>query len=125
MKATINYSQEHKRHVMMISNDPSPRNAFNYASKHQDKLWSGRLWSKLKDGIMKEILIAKFSQNPYLNKLLLETKNKIIVENAGSKDCYWEMVAQILIGIQGFVVILNIILVIKSLLEIEQTVYGI
>lgn len=89
MKATINYSQEHKRHVMMISNDPSPRNAFDYAAKHQDKLWSGRLWSKLKDGIMKEILIAKFSQNPYLNKLLLETKNKIIVENAGSKDCYW------------------------------------
>jgi len=89
MKATINYSQEHKRHVMMISNDPSPKNAFDYAAKHQDKLWSGRLWSKLKDGIMQEILIAKFSQNPYLNKLLLETKDKIIVENAGSKDCYW------------------------------------
>ena len=25
---------------MTISNDPSPRNAFDYAAKHQDKLWS-------------------------------------------------------------------------------------
>lgn len=46
-------------------------------------------WEKVKDGIMYDIVYAKFSQNPYLKNKLLETSNKQLVEVNSYNDNYW------------------------------------
>lgn len=45
-------------------------------------------WEDVKDEIMFEIVLAKFTQNKELRKLLLRTKNKEI-EEVSPRDTYW------------------------------------
>lgn len=45
-------------------------------------------WESVKDDIMREALIAKFSQHSNLRKLLLDTEDSHIVEHT-KNDAYW------------------------------------
>lgn len=45
-------------------------------------------WSKLKLGVMEEILRAKLDQHEYIRKKLLETGDRLIVEDS-PKDNFW------------------------------------
>jgi len=45
-------------------------------------------WEKVKDNIMREAVMAKFSTHDDLKKLLLETGDEELVENA-PMDSYW------------------------------------
>lgn len=46
-------------------------------------------WERVKDGIMLDILRAKFEQNPYLRDKLIETGDAVLVEGNTWHDCYW------------------------------------
>ena len=46
-------------------------------------------WESVKDGIMLDILRAKFKQNPHLRRLLIETGDAVLVEGNTWHDCYW------------------------------------
>lgn len=45
-------------------------------------------WEQIKNGVMLEVLRYKFTQHENLKKLLLDTKNKILIEHT-SNDNYW------------------------------------
>ena len=45
-------------------------------------------WESVKDGIMKEILVCKFTQHEELKQLLLSTGTEKLVEHT-SNDSYW------------------------------------
>src|SRR3990167_106939 len=45
-------------------------------------------WESVKVGIMKEVLVAKFSQHEGLKKTLLETADATLVEHT-DRDAYW------------------------------------
>lgn len=45
-------------------------------------------WNRIKINVMEEILMVKFS-NPELKKMLLETKNEILVEGNYWNDNFW------------------------------------
>lgn len=45
-------------------------------------------WDKVKEYIMIKCLIAKFTQNKELQKILLSTRNKILIEHT-KNDLYW------------------------------------
>lgn len=47
-----------------------------------------RDWESVKDDIMREALLAKFTQHPELQKLLLETGDAVLVEHTRN-DRYW------------------------------------
>lgn len=49
-------------------------------------------WHEIKLGIMKEVVKAKFDQNPKLKSLLLKTGNKILIEGNTWGDKYWGQV---------------------------------
>lgn len=46
-------------------------------------------WESVKDGIMRDILLHKFQQNPDLKKKLLDTGEKYLEETNYWKDTYW------------------------------------
>ena len=45
-------------------------------------------WEKVKDDIMRQVVLAKFSQNEDIKKILLDTRNTVIIEHT-YKDKYW------------------------------------
>jgi len=45
-------------------------------------------WNAKREDVMREILRAKFTQNPELRKKLLETENKVLAE-ANPRDSFW------------------------------------
>jgi predicted NAD-dependent protein-ADP-ribosyltransferase YbiA (DUF1768 family) len=45
-------------------------------------------WNSVKDDVMRKVVYAKFSQNLKLRLLLLNTENKILIENS-PRDSYW------------------------------------
>lgn len=45
-------------------------------------------WESVKDNVMRDVVYAKFSQNPYLKKVLLSTVGEKIVEHT-ENDSYW------------------------------------
>ena len=47
-----------------------------------------RDWEKIKDQIMYEVVLAKFSQNNRLKKILLDTNNAKLIEHT-KRDNYW------------------------------------
>lgn len=69
-----------------IRTSASPRDAFNLARTNQriEPNWH----AGLKDKVMKDALIAKFVQYPYIRSLLVGTGDKILVEHT-TKDKYW------------------------------------
>lgn len=46
-------------------------------------------WEEVKDQIMYEICLAKFSQNPDLKKKLIDTGDEELVEGNTWRDTYW------------------------------------
>lgn len=46
-------------------------------------------WEDVKDRIMYEICLAKFTQNPHLAQKLIDTKGEYLVEGNDWNDCYW------------------------------------
>jgi ribA/ribD-fused uncharacterized protein len=45
-------------------------------------------WEEVKDAVMCEVVLAKFTQHPYLRKLLLSTGDALLVEHT-ENDPYW------------------------------------
>lgn len=45
-------------------------------------------WDKVKDAVMREVVLAKFTQHPDLRVLLLSTGNALLVEHT-ENDRYW------------------------------------
>ena len=46
-------------------------------------------WEEVKDQIMEEIVYAKFSQNKYILRKLIATKDEMIIEKNDWGDTYW------------------------------------
>ena len=46
-------------------------------------------WEGTKEAVMKDGLLAKFSQNQELKDLLLSTEDKVLIEHAPWGDSYW------------------------------------
>lgn len=55
-------------------------------------------WDEVKDSVMYEIVMAKFSQNPNLAKKLILTGDKILVEGNSWNDRYWGMNYECTVG---------------------------
>ena len=73
---------------------PEERDAFcvlnGAAAKRQGKKgFLRRDWEDVKDGIMEEIVRAKFTQNPKLAKKLAETGDAPLMEGNNWHDTYW------------------------------------
>ena len=74
--------------------DPSRQEEFEQYSPSEAKYYGrkGELrpdWEQVKDQIMADILMAKFSQNPELRKRLLKTGDEELVEKTWWHDTYW------------------------------------
>lgn len=69
-----------------IRNAPSAHDALKTAHTHKDK-WR-KDWRSVRIGIMKEILIEKANQHPYIKKKLLETGDREIIEDSW-RDSFW------------------------------------
>lgn len=48
-----------------------------------------RDWESIKDNVMKEVVTAKFTQNKDLQRILLETGDKVLEEGNTWGDTYW------------------------------------
>ena len=48
-------------------------------------------WEQVKDNLMYQICLAKFTQNSVLKIQLLETKNALLIEGNNWNDTYWGM----------------------------------
>jgi len=70
-----------------IVNASSAREAFDLAQRHKH-LVDIHKWLAVRDNVMKEALIAKFSQDSGLKALLLSTRGKTLVEHT-TNDNYW------------------------------------
>ena len=70
---------------------PTARDVFTLANARTGtyKQYIDQNWNKRSLDVMRDALYLKFSQNPELKKLLLETGNRYLVENAGAKDDFW------------------------------------
>ena len=74
--------------------DPEERNTFcnlnGVAAKQKGKKMLLRKdWKDVKDGIMEEIVRAKFTQNPELAKKLVKTGDAQLMEGNNWHDTYW------------------------------------
>lgn len=74
--------------------DPSRQEEFEHYSPSEAKYYGrkGELrpdWEQVKDQIMADVLMAKFSQNPKLKERLLKTGNEELVEKTWWHDTYW------------------------------------
>lgn len=74
--------------------DPSRQEEFEQYSPSEAKYYGrkGELrpdWEQVKDQIMADVLMAKFSQNPELRKRLLKTGDEDLVEKTWWHDTYW------------------------------------
>lgn len=64
----------------------SAHDAFTFAKANREKYRKD--WDEIKLGIMKEILLAKVEQHPYVKKKLLESGNREIIEDSW-RDDFW------------------------------------
>jgi ribA/ribD-fused uncharacterized protein len=69
-----------------IRNAKSAHEAKKIAHGHREKVRKN--WDNEKLGVMEEILLCKVWQNPYVMKKLLQTGDRIIIENS-KKDLFW------------------------------------
>ncbi len=74
--------------------DPKERDAFSdmngvVAKRAGKKVLLRRDWEDVKDGIMEEVVRAKFSQNPILKEKLIATGDAELVEGNRWHDQYW------------------------------------
>ena len=78
----------------MKTTDPIIRQKFVGLAPDESKKLGRRIalrpdWEEIKDQVMMEVLEAKFSQNPDLSKLLVETEDALLVEGNTWGDKYW------------------------------------
>lgn len=71
-------------HLFTILSNSSPRSAFNYSRKNS----FNQSFHSIKDTIMYNAVLAKFTQNKKLGNLLKSTGNAELIENSTS-DFYW------------------------------------
>lgn len=74
--------------------DPIEKNQFKDYSASRAKYYGRKVklrpdWEEVKDKIMYEICLAKFTRNGYLKRALLETKGKYLIEGNTWGDTYW------------------------------------
>jgi len=62
----------------------SPRKAFELGRSEPSR----PDWQSVKDAIMREAVVAKFTQHPHLRDLLLSTGEALLVEHT-KNDAYW------------------------------------
>ena len=67
---------------------PTPREAFQVSRLPQASEWVRGDWPSVKDRIMLKALRAKFTQDKHLRQLLLDTKDRKLVEHT-TNDSYW------------------------------------
>jgi len=67
---------------------PWPRQAFDFTRDPKVSCWRRNDWESIKDQIMYKALLAKFTQHDYLRMMLLETKERRLVEHS-PYDSYW------------------------------------
>lgn len=75
--------EEYKEKIRLLDN---PMKAANMGRNRNLPLRKD--WEQVKDEIMKKAVLAKFSQNEEIKRVLLSTGKEIIVENT-SNDYYW------------------------------------
>jgi N-glycosidase YbiA len=76
----------HWEHVNAIRNMPSPMQAAKAGRSKARPLRED--WEQVKDDVMRLALYAKFTQNPEIQTVLLETGDEELIENT-TKDHYW------------------------------------
>lgn len=74
--------------------DPAVRDEFSemngvVAKRAGTKVLLRSDWESVKDGIMEEVVRAKFSQNPELLQKLIDTGTMELIEGNGWHDTYW------------------------------------
>lgn len=72
--------------VEQIYNSRSAHDAMKIAYANRDKYRKD--WDDVKLDIMKQILIAKVNQHPYVKKKLMDSGNKQLIEDSW-RDSYW------------------------------------
>lgn len=70
----------------VILDSASAHDAFRFAQENKAHQWSN--WDAIKVGVMREILRAKAAQHEYVRRKLLETGERLLVENSW-RDPYW------------------------------------
>jgi ribA/ribD-fused uncharacterized protein len=76
----------HPDHVEAVRQTDTPMKAANMGRERHRPLRQD--WEEVKDSVMYDALMAKFTQHEKLNKLLLETGDAILVEHT-KNDSYW------------------------------------
>lgn len=69
-----------------IRHMPSAHEAYKFAMANKDK--ERKDWKEIKVSVMEEIVRAKLSQHPYIQKQLEETGDREIIEDS-PKDLFW------------------------------------
>ena len=89
-KTTEHYFQAQKfndeEYKEKIRNASDPKTAANLGRSR--KVPIRKDWEEVKDDVMRRAVLKKFQTHPELKKLLLETKDEELVENAPG-DYYW------------------------------------
>lgn len=67
----------------------TPREAFNITREPGNDRFKDPNWDNSRYQAMLKAVRAKFNQNQNLRKLLLDTGNAVLVENAGANDAVW------------------------------------
>lgn len=80
------FRKNHPEIVEEIRHASSAHEAYKLARKYADKVHPD--WNIEKIGIMKDIVSHKLRQHPYIQKKLLQTGNKQIVEDS-PVDSFW------------------------------------
>jgi N-glycosidase YbiA len=73
-------------HEEAIRREPSPMIAARMGRSRQRPLRHD--WESVKDNVMREAVLAKFTQHPDLQEILLGTGDALLVEHT-EKDRYW------------------------------------
>lgn len=77
---------DHAYLAIDIQRARSAHDAYKIAQRHKDKRRSD--WDEVKVSLMKDILVQKVLQHPYVLKKLLDSGNRKLVENSW-RDGYW------------------------------------
>jgi N-glycosidase YbiA len=76
----------HWEHINAIRAMPSPMQAAKAGRSRARPLRND--WEEVKDDIMRQAVLAKFTQHPEIGQILLSTDNEELVENT-TQDHYW------------------------------------
>lgn len=72
--------------IEAIKNAPSAHDTKIISKKYSER--KKKNWEEIKISIMEEIIRAKYMQHQYIQKILKETENKLIVEDSPLDD-FW------------------------------------